>query len=208
MIITSCAGIKTFKESNSKFSHFFFFTQTNRSHSDRTLKKILKIYIFSQAHKMEEHESVLRSFWTRLVLETIGEELRPIGQEWLRKLLALYAEHQRYYHNSQHMAELAQLFEDEEIRGLIRNPTTVALSIFFHDAIYQPTSHDNEEKSEQLFQQFAAECSLGPAITETVSRYILATKRHTEVDTRGDCDLDLFLDLDLAILGAPEERKR
>jgi predicted metal-dependent HD superfamily phosphohydrolase len=105
-----------------------------------------------------------------------------------------------------HIEELLAHFQRSLHDHLTRD--AILLSILFHDVIYDATKKDNEEKSAELFLEFAKEVGTIPGeIVTKVNQYILATKKHTEVPCDDpDQDLLLFLDCDLAILGAPRER--
>jgi predicted metal-dependent HD superfamily phosphohydrolase len=80
----------------------------------------------------------------------------------------------------------------------------ILLAIFFHDAVYDATSSRNEEDSAHLFRSFAAETA---AIDESTIRdvvdWIMATKTHqvSSSSLPPNPNLQLFLDLDMAVLG-------
>ena len=114
--------------------------------------------------------------------------------------------------------------EREKRRSLNRSKddieATMILSIFFHDAIYDPKSSINEEDSAALYRTFASEitCAIAtmnsiPATTNfpclssfdhgRVEQYILATKQHN-VPPCADICLKLFVDVDMAVLGKDE----
>lgn len=78
-------------------------------------------------------------------------------------------------------------------------------AIWFHDVIYDPQKHDNEEQSAKL----AMEMLQGHLPTETlqhIEQYILATKTHSSPNLESDDNLRIFLDADLGILGAPAQQ--
>ncbi len=106
-----------------------------------------------------------------------------------------YKEETRHYHNWQHIKAM--------IKGLhsypeeINDTLSIELAIWFHDAIYVPLRKDNESRSAKFFHE---QLSLYLPIERTrkVMGYIEATKNHSKTTDR---DLQIFLDLDLAILG-------
>eukprot|EP01126_Amoeba_proteus_P000126 TRINITY_DN10053_c0_g1_i1.p1 TRINITY_DN10053_c0_g1~~TRINITY_DN10053_c0_g1_i1.p1 ORF type:complete len:219 (-),score=37.07 TRINITY_DN10053_c0_g1_i1:37-693(-) len=121
--------------------------------------------------------------------------------KWFSRLCTHYNEIQRYYHTLHHVHELLEL--RDSWRSRIVCSSVVDLSIWFHDAIYQPTRNDNEDQSAKLFVEFSKETELDNQVVEKVCRYIMATKSHKiDID---DSDLKYFLDFDLAILGKPPE---
>lgn len=66
--------------------------------------------------------------------------------------------------------------------------------------VYNPKSGSNEEDSDALFRIFSEAVGLNPSDASTVSRYIIATKRHDVSDSE-DQDLRAFIDLDMAVVG-------
>lgn len=74
-----------------------------------------------------------------------------------------------------------------------------ALPFSGRDVVYEPSRHDNEERSAEALRE-----RLGRLVPEAVlasaELMILAARRN---EPTGDPDADLFLDLDLSILAAP-----
>jgi predicted metal-dependent HD superfamily phosphohydrolase len=120
-------------------------------------------------------------------------------------LRALYAEPPRAYHNFSHVDEVLDHMASVSDWS---DPIAVGLAILFHDAIYEAGKPGNEAKSAEL-----AACSIAEylpehnAKIERVQQLIMLTARHGRLDP-GDVDHDaaLFLDCDMAILGAAPER--
>ena len=116
------------------------------------------------------------------------------------RLLATHSEPPRHYHGLQHMSEC--LTEFEEARTLARQPDAVELALWFHDAVYDPRSHQNEERSAGMAGEFLEGAGL-PGLVSRVSELILSTRTHV---TRDDPDAALVVDVDLGILGQPAGR--
>ena len=102
---------------------------------------------------------------------------------------------------------LAAVMQQEDLKLQPSQEVTIVLSIYFHDAIYNPQSASNEEDSEKLWQEFAKQVNTIPReIVHEVAKFIFATKAHkVSDDGGGDQDDDskllaFFLDLDLAVL--------
>ena len=112
-----------------------------------------------------------------------------------------YCEPHRAYHNLSHIEALLCLADEE--RAHIKRPEIVALAIWFHDVVHDPRSHDNEQRSAAWARDAMKAIRLDEDLIAPVEQCILATHRH-EVPSPHTEDLPLFLDLDLAILGAPE----
>ncbi|CAD8118135.1 unnamed protein product [Paramecium sonneborni] len=133
------------------------------------------------------------------------QEYLELKQEWLSVsnnlywfesiLVDYYSQSQRHYHTLRHIYDMLK-----QLKGA-KNIQNVKLATFFHDAIYYPKLHDNEEKSCLLFQQFAQECKID---SEVISIFILQTKSHqTDVSFLSENDLSdlmIFLDADMSIL--------
>lgn len=117
------------------------------------------------------------------------EALRRRGQ-------ALYDVPPRAYHNWGHVE--ACLRELEHVRGISEDADTLELAIWFHDCVYDPQRHDNEERSADLAQKWLGESSLSAARIGAVADLILATK-HNAIPT--SLDAQLIVDIDLSILG-------
>ena len=112
-------------------------------------------------------------------------------------LIRAYAEKQRYYHGLGHLTWL--LDEADRRAALIGDRALVGYAIWFHDAVYDPTQPDNEEYSADWARTSLPE----KALAERVASLVLKTKQHAEGEA--SADEALFLDMDIAILGAPWE---
>ena len=127
----------------------------------------------------------------------------PQAQLVLDELVAAYREPTRQYHSLEHIAQLLRHLE-EHGRGVI-DRDAVALAIIFHDAVYDPRRHDNEEESAALARARLTSLAFADALIGKVAGYIEATQ-HTSALEVADPDLALLLDLDLATLAAaPKE---
>jgi predicted metal-dependent HD superfamily phosphohydrolase len=83
---------------------------------------------------------------------------------------------------------------------LIRDRSFVGYAIWFHDAVYQPGRPDNETLSANWARTSLAS---QPELATRVAHVIEMTKNHADGEAGGDAAL--FLDIDIAILGAPWE---
>lgn len=107
----------------------------------------------------------------------------------LDDLLIRYTEPQRYYHNLAHL---------DALLALLPAQPHLELAVWFHDAVYDPTRTDNELQSARLAEQSLQRLGVAPALIQRVVSLILATQHHRS----DDLETALFLDADLAILGA------
>ena len=127
----------------------------------------------------------------------------PLISKTLKKeLSALYRQPGRHYHGVAHIEALLALLDKH--RADLSDPRAVEAAIWFHDAIYDSRAKDNETRSAAL----AGKKLAGRTDQQRLSRItamISATATH-ELPQFGDGnalrDAALFLDMDLAILGA------
>jgi predicted metal-dependent HD superfamily phosphohydrolase len=115
-----------------------------------------------------------------------------------------YTSSRRHYHNLHHIAALLQFCE--QYAGQLHDPDVVAFAVFYHDIIYNVLRKDNELRSAQLAVKRLKDLQVPAAKIEQVKLYIEATQTHavTAAVTHVG-DLQLFLDFDMAILGAAWE---
>jgi predicted metal-dependent HD superfamily phosphohydrolase len=128
----------------------------------------------------------------------------PVGLQLA--LRAAYAVPARAYHGFAHVEEVLGHYAGA--RPLLREPVSVALAVLFHDAIYQPGRTDNEAASAELAAALVpAHLPQLRVDLARVKELILLTARHGRVGPdEVDADAALFLDCDMAILGAPWPR--
>lgn len=136
-----------------------------------------------------------RDRWNRL-LTVLG-----IGGEsgYFDALLAAYSEKHRHYHTTRHVDHC--LRELDSAQSLAREPAEVELALWFHDAIYDPHSSKNEERSADWACELLTRHHAGVERVTRVRDHILAT-RHEAV--ANDSDSRLVVDIDLSILGMDE----
>jgi predicted metal-dependent HD superfamily phosphohydrolase len=118
-----------------------------------------------------------------------------------------YCEPHRHYHTLVHINDLLGLADRYD--SLLSKPRVVRLAIYFHDIVYDPASKTNEEDSATLFRDtFFPGKQIDEATIDLVCHYILKTKSHSidESDCASDEDLAIFIDMDMSILGAEQER--
>lgn len=136
-----------------------------------------------------------RERWNRLLTAlNIADE-----PECFDALLAAYSEQHRHYHTTRHIDHC--LRELDSAASLAREPAEVELALWFHDAIYDPHSSKNEERSADWACELLARHHASDDRVRRVRDHILAT-RHEAV--ANDPDSRLVVDIDLSILGADE----
>ena len=139
-------------------------------------------------------------------LSAINNAIEPVILKALWQDIAMrYNESQRVYHSLQHIQQLFGQFE--QIKNHLNQQHIIALALFYHDVIYEPTCVNNELKS----AEYAVE-ALSSYLTAEQCQYIYAlimmTASHQidDIDKNSDkakeSDAAYLLDMDLSILGA------
>ncbi|MCF3183830.1 hypothetical protein IPZ70_28385 [Streptomyces polychromogenes] len=117
------------------------------------------------------------------------------------RLLAAWAEPQRRYHTTAHLADV--LARVDVLAAHAADPTAVELAAWFHDAVYRPDRSENEERSAALAERALPELGVGPARTAEVARLVRLTVTHDPAP--GDANGEALCDADLAVLaGDPD----
>ncbi|MER5865765.1 hypothetical protein [Kitasatospora sp. NPDC002040] len=132
--------------------------------------------------------------WNALLLRTgATTDPAPYGLD----LLARWAEPQRRYHSTAHLA--AVLDHVDALAGHAEDADAVRLAAWFHDAVYRPDRSENEERSAQLALRALPEAGLPGALAEEVARLVRLTVGHHPAE--GDRNGEVLCDADLAVLG-------
>jgi len=118
-----------------------------------------------------------------------------------RRLLAMYQEPIRHYHNLDHIRHC--LGEFDVFRTLSRDPDALETAIWFHDAVYDPTRDDNEARSADLARQVLTDVGATPDFASRVADLIMVTLHDRRPPT---VDGQLLADIDLTSLGQNPER--
>lgn len=120
----------------------------------------------------------------------------------LTSLRARYAEPHRDYHGQTHIDTL--LADLRALGGAVVHTAAVELAIWYHDAVYDPAAIDNEARSAALLRA-EMDGLADPALLDQAELLVRATADHAlPADMAGvlRTDATLFLDLDMAVLGA------
>jgi predicted metal-dependent HD superfamily phosphohydrolase len=96
----------------------------------------------------------------------------------------------------------ACLKEFDQVRDLAVNASEVELALWFHDVVYRTWRSDNEARSATLSAEIMGRGGAESGAIERVNAAIMAT-RHQGREPNGDAAL--VVDVDLSILGQPEE---
>jgi predicted metal-dependent HD superfamily phosphohydrolase len=153
--------------------------------------------------------SPLASRWHNLCASFCCEK---ISSHWWRIIYDNYSDPGRFYHTLEHLRTMFRYCTS--LSKFLSRPDLVMFAIYFHDIIYDPSSSGgkNEMCSADMFRKFANDCNVNCATVgsapipdsdiEKVHSWIVRTASHLAGPTP-EGDLAYFLDMDLAILGAP-----
>jgi predicted metal-dependent HD superfamily phosphohydrolase len=111
-----------------------------------------------------------------------------------------YAQPHRAYHTGEHIAECLAWFDGCGV--MASHPPELSIAIYFHDAVYEPTAHDNEARSAELFRKLARDAGVATDALARVAALIESTATHDAPSG----DAALLADIDLSVLGAPPNR--
>ncbi len=132
-----------------------------------------------------------------------GIEPAKINALW-QDIAKCYSEPTRVYHTLEHLQQLFTQFE--QIKDRLQQPSIIALALFYHDVIYDPTRSDNELKSAEYALELLSKY-LSSEQSERIYNLIMMTADHQLNDVDSDdkeaSDTAYLLDMDLSILGAP-----
>lgn len=139
---------------------------------------------------------LLRATWAALC-EITGVARHELA---FQLIASAYAESHRHYHNAHHVAEC--LRELAPMRGLCEQPLAASAAMLFHDYVYYPARHDNEQRSADEAMAALRAIGWGQPDSDAVRGIILATKHETAPSTT---DAAIVCDIDLSILGKPAQ---
>lgn len=147
----------------------------------------------------DTHDS-LRGAWTRIAI-TYGAHV-SVAEKLFGTIVKAYAEPGRYYHTLRHIEAVLADIDRFALATADRIPLDFAA--WFHDLIYDTHREDNENRSAEFAANILRGLMAPEPVVARVAGLVLATKHH-EADP-SDSDALLFVDADLAILGAPAEQ--
>ena len=139
-------------------------------------------------------------------LSAINNAIEPVILKALWQDIAMrYNETQRAYHSLQHIRQLFGQFD--QIKDKLNEPHIIALALYYHDVIYEPTCVDNELKSAEYAVE-SLNSYLSAEQCQHIYTLIMMTASH-QIDKNDDWldkakkgDAAYLLDMDLSILGA------
>lgn len=142
-----------------------------------------------------EDIELLRGHWQ--VLTSRYTDDSPARDAAFNSIVHYYSTENRAYHNLSHIKALIHLY-DEFKRDAGYDP--ILFAIWFHDIIYDTRRNDNENISADFAREALGTLVVPAGIVCEVDLMIRATKHHGGGHLTADGEL--FLDLDISILGA------
>lgn len=130
--------------------------------------------------------------WQTLMHNLAGQPSLDTYQQ----LVCAYSEPHRYYHTAPHIDACLDHFD--RVKALAQAPAVLEMALWFHDAVYQTQSNQNEQDSADWAIRFLQQAGTKADQCHQVHHLIMATAAH---ETHGDPDTALMVDIDLAILG-------
>ena len=127
------------------------------------------------------------------------QRLIPTDSAAGRDLLERWSEPHRHYHTLDHLAFMLKVIDEHA--SCADDPLAVRLAAWFHDAIYEPFTPDNEERSAALAVRVLSDLGVAADRVAEVARLIRLTAGHAVAE--GDRNGALLADADLAILASP-----
>jgi predicted metal-dependent HD superfamily phosphohydrolase len=137
----------------------------------------------------------------QVLLDTIRlfvDKQEVIDRIW-KDIITHYTAKARHYHNLDHLEHIAG--ELMPLQPAFKDWNAVVLATAYHDIIYDPLKHNNEEKS-ATYAEKQLQGLVRSQTLELCTELIMATKTHMKSPLG---DINYFTDADLSILGADEE---
>ncbi len=145
------------------------------------------------SHELAEARRRWAHLWRELGAEAVPDAL-------FDRLVAAYGEEHRAYHDLTHVLDC--LRELEAAAGWAERPLEIEAALWFHDAVYDPRRHDNEQRSARWAGEALRAHGVPEAAVARVEALVMATRHEAPVVT---LDEKLMVDIDLSILGRDPE---
>jgi predicted metal-dependent HD superfamily phosphohydrolase len=139
------------------------------------------------------NESRFSALWQRL-------GCRGDGRALFAELQRACSKPQRAYHTAAHIEDCLAQFD--LARHLAERADEVEAAIWFHDAVYDPRTSDNEERNAEWARESLIQAGAAEDGAQRIAALVLLT-RHA--DPPAGRDGELLLEIDLSILGREPE---
>ncbi len=122
-------------------------------------------------------------------------------KQLFHELIARYSEEHRHYHTSQHLDDCLSKFQ--KVKNLANKPAEIEIALWFHDAVYNPLRHDNEQLSADWAQSCLLKLNINEQVITRIYELIMFTRHNTQPL---GIDAEILVDVDLSILAASPHR--
>lgn len=133
-------------------------------------------------------------------------ETWTVHDDLVGRIIGSYREPGRHYHTLKHIEHCLTVLDEygqSGTSGPVVSRGTAELALWYHDLVYDPKGHNNEERSVAVLKEDEAKVPLDPIIVRDACAAIMAT-RHRPLPSS---PIEKFVvDIDLSILSADEAR--
>lgn len=126
----------------------------------------------------------------------------PVCDAQWAAICEAYAHPPRAYHGIAHVHAVLVHYAQVADEVGWRAPVEVFFAVLYHDAVYEPGRRDNEARSAALAREHLARWQPGVDAARVAQLIELTAAHGTLAPAQLDGDAALFLDCDMAILGA------
>ncbi len=138
---------------------------------------------------MLQDEAAWQAMWQGLHATRPDPQLRTA-------LLQRYAEAHRKYHSTEHLQACLEQFA--HLRDQAERAYEVQVALWFHDAVYEIRSTDNELRSAAWAKEAIVQSGAGADCAQRVFDLVMVTRHNVAPNSR---DQQVLQDIDLSILG-------
>lgn len=135
--------------------------------------------------------------------DLLTQGLPSIKSNYLNQLFSHYNSSNRHYHNLLHIEALLKL--SENYKDQLSAAGTIRFAVWYHDAIYNASLNNNEEKSAELAKNHLTTMGVNQSVITDCLKLIIATKKHEIPNDMNTFDTKFLMDIDLSILASPPE---
>jgi len=176
----------------------FGFLCHRENQNNKLTKTVLEKNTTMASNQPNKVDIDVRQKWEELSSKYCdNEELRKL---LLKEIEKQYLGKKRHYHTFEHLEHMLALAV--EVRDSLSDEDMFSFAIFNHDIIYKIQRKDNEEQSAKLAKERLLKLGVDEKRAEHCKQLIESTETN---DPKGMPDSDYLNDIDLAILGAPQE---
>jgi predicted metal-dependent HD superfamily phosphohydrolase len=195
--LNATVGSKAAIEAKKKWDEIVTTTKVFKKYQPRNPYIVYKVPLESKDMTMtivDRMEQRWLDLWNRIGAQGNAHEV-------YKDLVARYSEPHRHYHTLTHIEYCLDKFKN--VRRFANDPNALELAIWYHDAIYDTKTDDNEDKSGIFAMDMTKKVLMNKDFSSKIGFLVSAT-RHMMASY--DSDARLIRDIDLSILGQSKEK--